>query len=70
MTMEKIFKYAMLFVAACTLTTGFTACDDDDPENPIEDMYKDRSYGNLAIDACNNVVTELDAANSVIIHCG
>ena len=66
MTMEKIFKYAMLFVAACTLTTGFTACDDDDPENPIEDMYKDRSYGNLAIDACNNVVTELDAANSVI----
>ena len=64
--MEKIFKYAMLFVAACTLTTGFTACDDDDPENPIEDMYKDRSYGNLAIDACNNVVTELDAANSVI----
>ena len=31
--MKQIFKYAMLFVAACTLSMGFTACSDDDDDN-------------------------------------
>ena len=65
--MKKIFKYALLFAAACTLSTGFTACsDDDDPKDPTEDQYKDRMYGNEAIDACANVVSEFEAANSII----
>lgn len=65
--MKKIFKYALLFAAACTLSTGFTACsDDDDPKDPTEDLYKDRTYGNEAIDACANVVSEFEAANSII----
>ena len=65
--MKKIFKYALLFTAACTLSTGFTACsDDDDPKDPTEDQYKDRTYGNEAIDACANVVSEFEAANSII----
>ena len=65
--MKKIFKYALLFAAACTLSTGFTACsDDDDPKDPTEDQYKDRTYGNEAIDACANVVSEFEAANSII----
>ena len=65
--MKKIFKYALLFAAALTLSTGFTACDDDDdPKDPTEDMYKDRTYGNQAIDACANVVSKLEAANSTI----
>ena len=65
--MKKIFKYALLFAAAFTLSTGFTACsDDDDPDNPTEDQYKDRTHGNQAIDACANVVSKLEAANSTI----
>ena len=65
--MKKIFKYALLFAGACTLSTGFTACsDDDDPKDPTEDQYKDRTYGNEAIDACANVVSEFEAANSII----
>ncbi|MBQ6205211.1 MAG: imelysin [Prevotella sp.] len=64
--MKKIFKYALLFAAACTFTTGFTACDDDDKDDPTEDQYKDRTYGNLAIDACSSVVSEFEAANSII----
>jgi len=64
--MKKIFKYALLFAAACTLTTGFTACDDDNNDDPTEDQYKDRTYGNQAIDACSSVVSEFEAANSII----
>lgn len=31
--MKKIFKYAMLFVAACTLSVGMVSCSDDNNEN-------------------------------------
>ncbi|MBR5688546.1 MAG: imelysin [Prevotella sp.] len=32
--MKKIFKYAMMFAAACALSLGVTACGDDDDDNP------------------------------------
>ena len=32
--MKKIFKYAMMFAAACTLSMGVTACGDDDNDGP------------------------------------
>ena len=74
--MKKIFKYALLFAAACTLSMSFTACsddDDDDTKTPDEGStivddakYKDTSYGNAAIDACAEVVKQLESANSII----
>ena len=33
MKMKNLFKYAMLFAAACTMSTGFVACSDDDDDN-------------------------------------
>ena len=63
--MKKVFKFVLLFAAMCVCSTGFTSCSDDD-DNPTEDTYKDRSLGNLSIDACADVVTQLEAANSVI----
>ena len=63
--MKKVFKFVLLFTAMCVCSTGFTSCSDDD-DNPTEDTYKDRSLGNLSIDACADVVTQLEAANSVI----
>ena len=67
--MNKIF-----FLSAALLLGGLTlsSCGDDDDNNsgnsgtPSEEAYKDRSYGNEAIDACAKTVTALEAANEVI----
>jgi predicted lipoprotein len=34
--MKKFFKIAMMFVAACTLSTGLVACGDDDDDNTTD----------------------------------
>ena len=65
--MKKIFKFALLFAAACIFTTGFTACGDDNEEIK-DDVYKDRSFGNQSVDACANVVAKFEAANGVIAN--
>ena len=87
--MKNLFKYAMLFSAACTLSMGFTACSSDDdggktelpfsikktsplvdnetyPKNTTEANYKDKTFGNTAMDACNDLASELEKANAVI----
>lgn len=65
--MNKIFKFALLFAAATTMTLGFTACDDDDDnKETTEEQYKDRTYGNSAIEACENLVSALEEAYAVI----
>ncbi|MBO4314639.1 MAG: imelysin [Prevotella sp.] len=63
--MKRIYKFALMFVVAGMLSTGFTACssDDDDSNN---NNYTDKTYGQNAIDACANVVTQLEAANKMI----
>ena len=66
--MKKIlFLSTALMLGALTLSS----CGDDEDNNsgssePTEEMYKDRSYGNEAIDACAKTVTALEAANEVI----
>ena len=68
-------KYFILTFAALMGAMTFTACGDDDnnkggtdPGSTIVDdaKYKDKSYGNNAIDACASVVAQFENANSVI----
>ena len=62
--MRKLFKFAMMFAVAGMMATGFTACSSSDDDN--DDKFSDRTYGQNAIDACANVVTQLENANKVI----
>ena len=61
-------KYLFLSVAVMLGALTLTSCsDDDDNDNQTTDeVYKDRSYGNEAIDACDATVTALEAANKVV----
>lgn len=70
-------KYLIFSFAALMGAMTFTACGDDDnngssttPDSGstiVDDAkYKDKSYGNAAIDACGTVVKEFENANSVI----
>lgn len=46
--MKKIFKFAMLFVAACTMTMSMTSCSSDDEKDNTVDVTKKQ---NAAIEA-------------------
>ena len=63
-------KYLFLSVAVMLGALTLTSCsDDDDDDNnnqTTDEVYKDRSYGNEAIDACDATVTALEAANKVV----
>ena len=64
-------------MAACLLTGAitFTSCDDDDDDDKKDNgstivtdaKYKDKSYGQAAIDACADVVTQLERANTAML---
>ncbi|MBQ7421377.1 MAG: imelysin [Prevotella sp.] len=64
--MKKIFKYAMLFIVACNMTIGFTSCDDDDNKGSNDNVYADKSYGNAAMAACDDLTDLLIQANAAI----
>ena len=62
-------KYFILPVAVLMGALTFASCSDDDDDNnneTTEAQYKDRTYGNEAIDACDDVVKALTSANNVI----
>ena len=58
------------FIYSMALLMGmmtFAACSSDsDNNNDNGDKYKDRTYGMSAINACGDVVTQLEAANATI----
>ena len=63
--MKKIlFLSTALMMGALT----FSSCSSDDDNNnaPSEEAYKNRTYGNEAIDACDQTVTTLGNANEAI----
>lgn len=61
--MKKIYYLMMTLVMGLT----FTACSSDSDNNSSDsDKYKDRSYGNAAIEACASVVSSMESANKVI----
>ena len=63
----------ILFYAFCmAMSLSFTACSSDNDNNgsgggtDTEAKYKDKSYGNSAIDACMSTVNELTKANTAV----
>ncbi len=71
--MKNIFKFSMMSVLAAVCLSGLSSCSSDDDSNdedtnqPVsEEQYKDRSYGQAAIDACAEVTKQFTAANGVI----
>ena len=65
--MKKIF-YSMVALLVMGLT--LTACGSDDDNNTTtttdEAKYKDRTYGNAAIQSCMDVISSVEDANSAI----
>ena len=59
-------KFFNLTTAILIGALSLTACSDDNNET-TDDMYKDRSYGTEAMDACDQVVKELTSANNLIV---
>lgn len=67
--MKKIFNFAMMFVLTGTLNAAFISCssdDDDNSSNNSEEKFKDKSYGDAAMTACDEVITELGNAMKAI----
>ncbi|MBQ7512947.1 MAG: imelysin [Prevotella sp.] len=62
--MKKIFYFAAVLLMGLT----FTACssDDDNKGNDTETKYQDKTYGNAAMDACDNLGSVLVKANTAI----
>ena len=63
--MKKLFY---LPIALMLTAMPLVSCSDDDDNDQTEDVYKDRSYGQNAIDACANVVSALEDANQIIAN--
>lgn len=56
--MKKMFKYAMLFAAACTLTWSMTSCSDDDKGDDGKTTIEkqEQAVKDLTAEYLNNVV--------------
>ena len=65
--MKKIF-YSMVALLVMGLTLTACGSDDDNNNNTTTDeaKYKDRTYGNAAIQSCMDVISSVEDANSAI----
>lgn len=59
--MKKLFKSAVMLMAAMMLPLGFTSCSSDDGPNDGS-QYSDKTYGQDAMDACSELCSALRAA--------
>ena len=59
-------KYLFLSVAIMLGALTMTSCSDDDDNKTTDETYKDRTFGNEAIDACATTVSVLESANQTI----
>ena len=64
-------KKYLLLTAILLSPIAFGSCNDDDDNNnsseQTDDMYKDKKYGNEAMDACDDLVDVLTSANQTIL---
>lgn len=63
--MKKVFKSAVMLMAAIILPMGFTSCSSDNNEGDGSE-YSNKAYGNAAINACTDVQTNLAKAKQAI----
>lgn len=63
--MKKVFRSAVMLMAAFVLPMGFTACSSSDDNST--DPYKEASYGQNAINSCQDVQTNLIKAKQAIV---
>lgn len=68
MKMKKISMLGWALMAAVAFTASSCSSDDDNNENNggNSEAYSDKSYGQNAISACNELVSGLEGANAVI----
>ena len=63
--MKKVFKSAVMLMAAFMLPLGFTSCSSDD--DPVENNdFTNKAYGQDAMDACDELCNALRAAYSKV----
>uniref|UniRef100_UPI004028197E imelysin family protein n=1 Tax=Segatella hominis TaxID=2518605 RepID=UPI004028197E len=63
--MKKVFKSAVMLMAAFMLPLGFTSCSSDD--DPVENNdFTNKAYGQDAMDACEELCNALRAAYSKV----
>ena len=65
--MKKVFKSAVMLMAAIMLPMGFNSCSSND-DNGDGDKYSNPTFGNEAIDACTDVQTNLAKAKQTITN--
>jgi len=64
--MKKIFYLATVLFMGLSFTACSSDDDDNSSNNTSEAQYKDKSYGQKAIDACVNIVSNLNTDNNTI----